>query len=194
MAHASFKYRHSINCGKKAGLSNAANVIHSLDGMVVRELGRRCNYDCTSLIITQILIEEILNERSQDYKPVSIHRIESLAKDSGFVSLVGAEYINNNCSTVHNFSSEYLVQLLDLINTTLAHDSFQLIMVHDEFKCHPNYCNSLRKEYATVMAEIADSDILRFILEQITGTTECITKYTTDLGNKIRTNSNYGIS
>ena len=44
------------------------------------------------------------------------------------------------------------------------------------------------------MAEIADSDMLRFILEQITGTTECITKYTNNLGDKIRANSNYGIS
>ena len=49
MAHASFKYRHSINCGKKEGLSNAAHVVHSIDGMVVRELGRRCNYNRSKL-------------------------------------------------------------------------------------------------------------------------------------------------
>jgi hypothetical protein len=29
----------------ESGISNAANIIHSIDGMVVREMGRRCDYD-----------------------------------------------------------------------------------------------------------------------------------------------------
>ena len=189
MAHASFKYRHSINCGKKAGLSNAANVIHSLDGMVVRELGRRCNYNRTKLVHVRNFINSYTQLLKHDK---GYHHIELLAKESNFYSLVAIEYINND--SISSFSYDYLMKIVDLINTILVHDSFQLIMVHDEFKCHPNYCNIIRQEYIKVMAKIADSNMLKFLLEQVTNTTECITKYTTDLGDKIRANSNYGIS
>ena len=126
--HATFSYLHEINQGTKKGLSIAANTVHSVDGMVVREICRRCHYDPIKLNGIKNLIEEDLAERSDSYETMYTPLIESLAMESGFVSLVGIESINP--VTIFEFGTEYLQKLLALINTTLSHKSFPVVTIH----------------------------------------------------------------
>ena len=81
--HASIQYRYEVNEGTEQGLSTAANTIHSIDGFVVRELCRRCNYDRSKLLTTKNLLEiecpEIVCKRP---------KIERLAKEHKFISLL----------------------------------------------------------------------------------------------------------
>lgn len=43
--HATFTYEFYENQGSKTGLSNAANLTHSVDAYILRAMHRRCNYD-----------------------------------------------------------------------------------------------------------------------------------------------------
>lgn len=43
--HAEFSYTFYENEGQRRGLSNVANVVHSIDAYVLRSVHRRCNYD-----------------------------------------------------------------------------------------------------------------------------------------------------
>jgi len=50
----------------------------------------------------------------------------------------------------------------------MAHEQgFQLLPVHDCYYAHPNYLNQVRENYINIMASIAESHLLEFILEQL---------------------------
>lgn len=63
----------------------------------------------------------------------------------------------------------------------------------DEFKCHANNMNWLRKHYVNIMADIADSEVLSDILNQLYGTVGGkAKKLSNNLGDLIR-KSNYAL-
>lgn len=71
---------------------------------------------------------------------------------------------------------------------------FQLSHVHDCFVFNPNHLQKVTTTYRKIMAEIAKSDILQSILQQITGNnTLVVTKFSNDLDHDIL-NSNYMLS
>lgn len=71
---------------------------------------------------------------------------------------------------------------------------FDMISVHDEFMAHPNNMNYVRTVYMDIMAEIAESDLLKSMLSQITKNDNLIIKkHSNKLGNMIR-EGNYAIS
>lgn len=126
MSHVTFTYRHEVNCGTEKGLSLVANVTHSCDALVVREMGRRCNYDRDQLAS---LYDVIGNYLENPHGECHRHRIEILATQSGFYSLVAVEYINKD--NVHEFSIPYLERILELVYHTINHKSFPVVMIHD---------------------------------------------------------------
>ena len=166
------------------------NVIHSIDALVVREMCRRCNYDRVTLEYVKIAIEDhICNhpDEGHSYTPI----IEELAMKSGFVSMVGVEHVNH--ASVVDFGHDYLHALWMLINSTIMRKSFELVAIHDEFKAHPNNINTVRQTYIDIMAEIAESTMLEFILSAVQKTPIQIEKYSKDLGDLIR-ESEYALS
>ena len=192
--HATFTYRHRINCGTEKGLELAAHITHGCDGFVVRELTRRCNYDTAQLIIAETIIQNTLEQREHGWNASALFetpRIEQLATMYQYWSLVGIEYID--AKSVIMFGTEYLERLLDLILRTLSYRPFQIVSIHDEYKAHANNCNRLRLNYMDVMAELAESTALQAILTQISGRERTINKYSEDLGDLIR-QGEYGIS
>jgi len=127
--HASFKYVYKINWGTEKGLSIAANTIHSIDGMVVREMCRRCNYDREKLQHTLNLI--VRSRQFQNAHRVVFNctpEIETLATQSGFYSLVAVEHINED--SVYEFSEEYLLCIQELIVECMRHKSFPVVTIH----------------------------------------------------------------
>lgn len=165
---------------ERDGISLAANITHSIDGMVVREMNRRCNYNPKQ-------VKEALDTLSAYLDPI---RDMTFTHSNTFVSVVHAEDIDlamDTLSTAELFQLEYL--LMDV----LSYRAFPIVCVHDDFKCHPNHMNRLRYWYKEILAEIAEADLLGAILSQITGETISYQKSSIGLPALIR-NSNYALS
>jgi hypothetical protein len=79
--HATFTYEFYENQGTKSGLSNAANLTHSVDAYVLRSMHRRCNYD-------RELVEADLQQRRA--KRLRVGRRDGLHPEPG--SVVGPQH------------------------------------------------------------------------------------------------------
>lgn len=107
--NATFTYKAKVYREAEYGISLPANVIHSIDAWVVRELRRRC-------------------------------------KKSGF----------------------------------------DMIAVHDQFFCSPNWMNELRQHYLDIMCWIADSNLMQDIISEILETPVVYTKNSDNLSEAMR--------
>ena len=166
----------------KDGIANAANITHSIDGMVVREMNRRCNYDPVTLTKALGAIDRFFEEL-----PIQPDHLEP---PTSFVSLVHVEDMDNAFEVL---SLSEIYELEKTIKKVLAYKPFPLVCVHDEFKAHANNINRVRYWYKEILAEIADSDLLSDILNQIDGGNFNYPKMNANLSDLIR-NSNYALS
>lgn len=108
--HATFTYCTQINAPKEKGLSLAANIVHSIDGWIVREMYRRCKKQ-----------------------------------------------------------------------------NFDILTIHDSFWASPNHMNEVRQNYIDILAELADMNLLQYILNSITGNSDGkVKRYSSDLSQYIR--------
>jgi hypothetical protein len=192
---ASFTYQYYVNEGTQKGLSNAANVVHSVDAYVLRCIHRRCNYDSSVINAAKEAIDLALYNRFnhqsiQTKASETIQYYIDLYEASGMADVVVAPFINHE--TVEQFPTEMLEKLLGVIHSMVSHKPFAVVTVHDEFKCHPNYMNYLRQHYINVFAELADSTVLDLILGQIYGVQGTYNKLSNDLSELIRS-SNYAL-
>lgn len=202
LGSASFTYEFYVNEGTKTGLSNVANVIHSVDAYILRTIQRRCSYDREVIQRLEVLLMGELKARElHGFEPEPMNNAtEANAKlmyhveqyvRSTVADIVIAPYIS--AGNVEQLTTEHMTKLLAIINTMLVHKPFHVITVHDEFKCHPNYMNHLRQHYINIFAEIADSELLSDLLSQLYGVPGKADKLSTNLGDLIR-QSNYALS
>jgi len=182
--HATFTHRFYENEGTETGLSIAANIIHSIDGMIVREMNRRCNYDPVILAKAKDLIESELTRRQP---------IPSMVDTEQFISLVEAENIAKGKTCILDYTVSDLLRIDYLIGASMAHTAFPLVCVHDEFKAHANNMNHLRQHYIEIFAELGDSNLLADILTQVNQAPVTIDKVTPYISTLIR-QSNYALS
>ena len=181
--HATFTHRIYENQGTEKGLSIAANVVHSIDGMVVREMNRRCNYDEAVLTTVKHQIERELGDVLLDTEPCY----------DDFVSIRMADDIYTGDLALDDVSDDKIVALYNIICRSLNHKSFPIICVHDEFKCSPNNMNHLRQHYIDIFVELSKSNLLADILAQIHG----VPKYNISKFGDVSTlisQSNYALS
>lgn len=196
LGHSSFTYEFYENRGSKDGLSNVANVTHSMDAWVLRNMHRRCNYDHTMAVNARHYLEEEMAERTKgkQSKPVTTDKIAYYMeqyKRSTLADPVILPYLNRE--SVESLAPEHIEALVVIVNSMLAHMPFELVTVHDEFKAHPNNLNHVRQHYIDIMAEIADSNVLDDLLSQVYGTPGHFQKLSNSLGQLIR-GSNYALS
>lgn len=157
------------------GLSLAANVVHAVDGMVVREMNRRCNYDRDQLLSARDACTALLD-------PVKI----PIGKPEGFVALGLIE------APIEDLALEEVQALRDLIDRVLEHKPFPILCIHDEFSAHAGNMNQVRYWYKEILAELADSNIVEFLLGQLYEGPVNIKKSNPNLGDLIR-KSNYAL-
>lgn len=189
--HATFTYVHEVNQGTETGLSLAANTIHSVDGMVVREMSRRCNYNWAQLLLcscslkTSSVCGMCLSSRSA--RSASRNRTMT----SGFISLVGVDYINANSVAILRYRLPELLTAPGQEN--LTRKSFPIIAPMTSGKHTQTTSTSFVRPTSTFTAEIAESDMLSHYMTQIRGEYFEVQKYSTDLADLIR-EGNYAIS
>lgn len=174
------------------------NVIHSIDAYILRSMQRRCNYDPVIVSVVRDILQEEEDYRYCDgpqYDPedaVGPHAVYSeLYNRTNMVDAVILPFINSY--SVRQLELDHIQALIALCDSMLAHPPFELITVHDEFKCHANYCNYMRQHYIDIFAELADSNIIDDIFFQITGSHVSYANSNPGLSEMIR-NSEYALS
>lgn len=195
---ASFTYEFYVNEGSETGISLPANVTHSMDAYLLRSMHRRCNYDPAELFNALELCKTTLKLRASE----AATRVE--AEEGTKIAYYIAQYERSTIAdvvimpyidpvSVQCMSVEHMIKLVEIMETMVAHRPFKIVTIHDEFKCHANNMNWLRKHYVNIMADIADSEVLSDILNQLYGTVGGkAKKLSNNLGDLIR-KSNYAL-
>ena len=145
-------------------IKNAANVIHSVDGFIMREMVRRCNYEPRKVFDTYNLllgVTKVEGGISQEFEKAMF-----LLEKSEFIPTNIIEAINTTeeVNALPDWAKEKLIGRLYLM---LKYKPFDLIVIHDCFRCTPAMGNYIRYWYKEIMAEIAESDMLYFLCRQL---------------------------
>lgn len=147
------------------GRSLSANMVHSVDGFIVRELMRRCNYDSERIEYIRALLHE--GPGAADQKPSEntgmVDLLWALYEKSGYLSARILDFLDS--TNIHLVDDKKIWELLE----SLPRKPFQVIAVHDCFRVHPNYGNDLRRQYNLQLSLIAESNMLEFLLSQMLG-------------------------
>ncbi len=172
------------------------NVVHSVDAYVLRNIHRRCNYNAELVKEKADLMFQELQDRHAGWihGPATDKAIAyylDLYNRSQMADVVVLPYINED--TVLTLPTEYIQKLLKIVDSMLKHKPFEVVTVHDEFKCHANYMNHLRQHYINIFAELADSTTLDMILSGIYGKQGKYEKLSDDLSDLIR-QCNYALT
>lgn len=197
--HSTFTYQYRVNAGEESGLSNAANVVHSIDAYVLRSLVRRCNYDAPLVDFAQKIVAAELMERAagnsaqepqrllddSDLKTYAFRYASTQMVEVQIASILGQD-------TVKGLHTKHLQALSRILSLMLEHEPCPVVTVHDSFATHANHVGTVRYWYKEILAEIADGTILTDLFTQLLGTTGSYQKLSQNLGDTIR-QSNYAL-
>ncbi len=154
-----------VNQPTPTGRSLGANTTHSIDGLIVREISRRCNYNPEQVAE----VRRVLTFTPVDYEyelDENCHMTEILwnhYKNSGYLSARILDYIT--ADSVHIVDRKVVLELIE----SMPKKPFQVLSIHDCFRVLPNYANDLRKQYNLQLYLLAKSEMLSFIISQILG-------------------------
>ena len=155
---------HMVNQPTEEGRSLGANCIHSLDGMIVREITRRCDYSVDRVLeIMGFLDAEIEGDVIWDDDARMVKELWRHYRESGYLSARILDHLH-----AHNVDLVDRAAIWELIES-LPEKPFKVIAVHDCFRVLPNYGNDLREQYNRQLMLIARSNLLQYLLSQIVG-------------------------
>jgi hypothetical protein len=191
-----FEVFYYVNQPMESGRSLGANSIHSVDGMVVREITRRCDYDPIRIAKLKSLVEQMNNSGAwelDDSMTGSKHDDAMVVilwdhyQNTGYLSARILDYLN--CYNLSQIDGLVIGELLD----SLPEKPFKVVSIHDCFRCLPTYGDDLRRQYNLQLSLIAQSDLLGNLISQIIGKPVRIGKLDKDLHIEIL-ESNYSLS
>lgn len=166
----------TVNMPMDEGRSLGANTTHSIDGMIVREMVRRCNYDAAKVQAIRQYIEYLSGDNEltvvfdDDENADMVRTLWAHYEESGYLSARIIDHLNLH--NLHLVQHSVILELLD----SLPAKPFEVLAVHDCFRCLPNYGNDLRRQYTLQLQLIAKSKLLQSILSQILGRNVAIGK------------------
>lgn len=138
------------------------NVIHSVDGFIVREMFRRCSYDLKVIQRVKDLLSVVAVGTTGKSAPM-VQTLWSHYKATGFLSTRIFDYLFHDTMGLVDYTT--IKNLID----TLPAQPFEMVSVHDCFRCHPNYGNDLRRQYQLILADLNDSTLLQSLCSQVAG-------------------------
>lgn len=189
----SFTYLYTEYGPSEYGISLPANVTHSLDAYVLRNMHRRCNYDEGKVINAVYWLKAELDAR--DYRQVikakgKMKEVLENYERSTLVDIYMIDLINKD--TVMMLPTEFIEKLLSILEDMLKHKPFPIVTIHDDFQSHPNYVDWVRYHYKNILADLADSEVISDILSQLYEEPVYLEKLSEGLGEIIR-QSEYGL-
>jgi hypothetical protein len=177
-----------VNKPTEQGRSLGANTVHSLDGMVVREMARRCNYNPAKVAkVKNIAFSDFIPYVIENEKTDMVRTLWAHYEATGYLSARILDYIED-----YNIDLIDVGVLMELINS-LPDKPFQIMAIHDCFRCHPRYANDMRKQYNLQLALISRSEILSVMISQVLGRKVKLGKINPNMYNDIL-NAEYALS
>lgn len=166
-----YTFIHNENQPRKRGLALGANITHSIDGFINREMFSRCMFNPEIKKLLNLNTNSGKNSNSYYNHPKTQKLLDliDLYHESGYLSARVLDYVDEN--TIGFLLNSDLVKVIDLIKS-LPEKPFDLLSIHDCFRCHANYGNDVREQYKNCLVELAKSDMLQFLLRQITGSND----------------------
>jgi hypothetical protein len=165
-----FQVPHKVNTPKAKGRSLCANMTHSVDGMIVRELVRRCSFHPPTIQYVRELFDGTKQLRMPQKDPEAtndndhmVMRLWDHYKACGYLS---ARILDN--LTEHNAGYVDEEPIMDLIQS-LPKKPFSIMPIHDCFRVHPNYGDDLRRQYIYQLHLLTKSTMLNYLLSQMMG-------------------------
>lgn len=155
--------------GDEGTTSLAAHVIHSFDAYILRELERRCDYNAKQLkYAKRVLNNYLLVGESDEVENAKLVELCNLSNVFNMTSMRGIEFVVDG--ELGGITPKYALALLEQIDQVLYQDhSFNLRNIHDEFGCHPNHANSMRRHYNQIMLETYRSTWLFDTIQLLSG-------------------------
>lgn len=150
------------------GRSLSANTTHSIDGMIVREIGRRCNYNPKVVAKVTDLMHDVSLWNYPDVEPSDEQTILLLELLKRYEA---SGYLSARILDCIHYDNAHLVPVADVrdLLASLPTKPFEVFSIHDCFRCPPNYGNDLRHQYRLQLHLIAKSRMLQDILSQLLG-------------------------
>ena len=196
LGHSTFTTYVKVNQGSKKGLANVANTIHSIDGYLLRSVIRRASFNEVEVssalsAITIVLLERANGKATEAVCPSD--DLQNMLTIYSYSKMLDTSIINYiDADNIHSVPTELLVKLSATLSKMLELGSSPVLTVHDAFRSAPWHCNAVRYHYKEIMAELAESNILQFIVSQIVKQQVKFIKKSNNLANLIR-ESNYAI-
>lgn len=131
---------------KDEGRSLPANVIHSFDAYVMREVTTRAGISHEMLTNALLMIVQGYGEYSEN-----LDHIVECGEASNMVSIAVVPYLAKGYYST--MSSEYEDKLTKLIEHLLKLPRFVVRGIHDEFQCLANYQNIMKQLYNDILVE-----------------------------------------
>lgn len=125
----------------------SANVTHSYDAYMLRELHRRCNYKPQDVLAALNTID-----KHDTAENPYLENLEKLCIRFNQFSYATLDALNRT-GTVGSCSDKYLNKIKKSLEKLLKQDSFEVMSIHDEFMCLPNHMNQMKATYNKLLAE-----------------------------------------
>lgn len=154
-------------------VSNSANVVHSVDGYIMREMVRRAMYDKSHMTyIIYLLIQAKHVDQEPTYALTGKAKLDKFIKMYERTKVLTIAILDElqSIADVLALSQEHRDELLPLLQLLIQQPRYEMVVVHDCFKCLPNFMNYTRYQYNHIMTNLVKSDLLNFLLEQTTVT------------------------
>lgn len=189
--NASYDVTYKVNAPMEEGRSLGANTIHSIDGMIVREITRRCDYQVDQLAAVQAAVVSAAQgtggQRTDRLQDRLLRDLWGHYRASGYLSARVLDVIDRENAGLIDPGP-----VLELIGSLPA-KPFKVVSIHDCFRVLPHYGNDLRRQYNHQLELIAKSDMLGFLISQIMGRPVSIGKLDPMLSKDIA-QTNYALS
>lgn len=167
------------------------NLIHSVDGMIVREMYRRCMHNPVSVYgrVVPLITNDDLKGGTSGKSAQKLAELWDLYEESGFLSARILDYIYEDTLGLvkDRLAVAKLIQ-------SLPEAPFDLVTVHDCFRSHPNYGNDVRRQYNTILADINDSQLMQFIARQVIKEPHLVYQKGLPISRDVILNANYCLS
>lgn len=143
-----------------------ANYIHSFDSLIARELVMRTSFTAERIEYLKHLVESnakdlTTSEGVVTHEDAMVWKLAQLYEKYGFLSSRVCYYLNvQNVGLIHNREA-----LKKLVNSLKPR--FDVLTIHDCFKCHPNHCNDMRKTMIEICADLTRSNCIDILGKEV---------------------------